>query len=386
MRWLLRILGGLLIVVGGLLALAFGTEYRPAPTEPAVTTCDGGRTLQAGEAFNLVSWNIQYAATRKHHFFYDGGTVGKVPASDVEEGLRRIQNQLQLLEPDLILFQEIDRGADRTAGIDQQKALQGMLGMPCSLSAPYWRAPFVPTPSGDMLGRTEMHLGQLAKVQMQNGERVQLALLRESRFKQIFNIKRALLTSELPIQGWSAPLALAQTHLSAFSNGDGTLEAQVAVLEQWMSARPPDQPWILAGDLNLLPPGDDASRLGADAAHYADATNPIERLLPRFHEIFGDAQLAPQNRTFLPFGATETDRKIDFVFYGGPLEVCEARVVQEPDPVSDHLPIYARFVLPELGAVPGADGVPAPTPGGCRVPLERYLNEDGSWKSPAEIR
>jgi endonuclease/exonuclease/phosphatase family metal-dependent hydrolase len=152
------------------------------------------------------------------------------------------------------------------------------------------------------------------------------------------------LAAELPIAGGGPPLAVAVTHLSAFSYGDGTLVQQVDALAAWMAARPPDQPWILAGDLNLLPPGDDPKRLAVESELYADDPNPVERLLPRFQEAFADP-LDPGVRTYLPFGAAEPDRKIDYVFYGGPIRLTGAEVLREHSQISDHLPIRVQFQL-----------------------------------------
>ena len=99
---------------------------------------------------------------------------------------------------------------------------------------------------------------------------------------------------------------------------------------------------VLAGDFNMLPPGDDPTRLSAEGDLYTDAVNPMERLLPRFREVFGAAhQRDVAARTYLPFGASQPDRKIDYVFVGGPVEVLGARVLPELD-LSDHLPVLAR--------------------------------------------
>ena len=168
---------------------------------------------------------------------------------------------------------------------------------------------------------------------------------------QAFNLKRALLEGEVKTEGLDHNLALANTHLSAFSRGDGTLGKQVATLADWMGRRPAHQPWILAGDFNLLPPGDYPQRLTTESELYADANNPIETLLPRFQEIAADP-LDPANRTYLPFGAAEPDRKIDYVFYGGPLKLVEAEVLRSASAISDHLPLRVVFEVLDPNAPP----------------------------------
>ena len=266
--------------------------------------------------------------------------------------------------PAIALLQEIDRDSARTGRVDQLPPFVEGMKATAWTAAPYHKAAFVPTPFTNPLGRVQMDLGILTTGPLQAAERHQLALMNEPRPVQALNLKRALLTAEVPVEGLSQPLAVAVTHLSAFSFGDGTLEKQVAAVKAWMESRPEGQPWILAGDFNLLPPGDDKSRLSTEADLYADDQNPVEAVLPAFRELFGDRQLEPATRTYLPFGFDEPDRKIDYFFVGGPIEVVEGAVLREHAAISDHLPIRAvlRIVDPTAsvqdsdGAIPDGDG------------------------------
>ncbi len=340
-RWVRGALAGGLTLVGLPLAVvlaALVTEYRPADQEALVVS---GPTdlpaLRVGEPLVVVSWNIQFSGSRKHHFFYDGGRAVHVPDADVAETVDAVAAALAAMAPDLTLLQEVDRDSTRTGRRDQLRAYLDRLPPSRWAAAPYFRAPFVPAPSHQPMGRVDMSLATLSRRGLTAATRTQLPLLDEPRLRQMFNLKRALLTAEVPIEGSPLPLQVANTHLSAFSHGDGTLAKQVAVLRAWMASHPPEQPWILAGDLNLLPPGDDPHRLSTESALYADTHNPIEAILPAFQEAFADP-LAAAARTYLPFGATEPDRKIDYVFVGGPVEVLDAVVLRQHD-LSDHLPV-----------------------------------------------
>lgn len=331
-------------------------EHRPEPLESVEVQCLGGAPspdkarpqLRAGHPFTVVSWNLQYGAGRTQQFFYDGGDAVHVPRADVDEAVAGIQAALQGYDPAISLLQEIDRDSDRTQRIDQLPLFAGLDGAAadCMASATYHRCRWVPAPMPVPLGRVDMNLGLFTRGPLFKAERHALPLLNESRVRQIFNLKRALLTGEAPIDGHDLPLRLAVTHLSAFSHGDGTLEKQVAVLGAWMAeqSQDPAQPWILAGDFNLLPPGDDPSRLSVESDLYGAATNPIDPLIPRFRTVVPVAGLlAEEARTYVPFGATAADRKIDFMFVGGPIDVISARVGTEHIALSDHLPIVAEL-------------------------------------------
>ncbi|MCB9543589.1 MAG: hypothetical protein R3F65_27835 [bacterium] len=358
MKRLLIVLGlvvGLpLLAVGGLIVFLLVNEWVPGELEPVTFEPPGpenaaGEPLVAGRPFTLVSWNTQFAGGVNEAFFYGGGTRVQVPRDEVEANVRGQAAVIAGIAPDLLLLQELDRASDRTHHIDQLPAFATAGRFVSVVSTPYHRARFVPKPWLDPMGAVDMHLAVLSKAPMKDAERIALAMMDEPRFVQAANLKRAVLTVSIPVEGHPQPLAVAVTHLSAFSMGDGTLDKQVDRLVQWIEARPEGQPWILAGDFNLLPPGEDKGRLSAEAAaHYVDAVNPIEKMLPKYKEVISD-QLAVESRTYVPFGEKVADRKIDYVFYGGPIEVLEAKVLAEHYPWSDHLPIMARF---RIGAAP----------------------------------
>jgi len=333
------------LLVSALVTLTLYSEFSPAPLEELTAQCDDAKSdLNVDSEFTVVSWNLQYAAGRKQHFFYDGGEAVSVPESEVSETLAGITAALHKLSPDITLLQEVDRSSERTGGIDQLPPYQAATDARCQLSTPYHRSPFVPHPLRRPLGRVDMHLAVLTPAGLAAGQRHALPLLNESRLRQMFNLKRALLTAELPVAGLSQNLAIAVSHLSAFSAGDGTLQEQLTVLREWMDQRSPDQPWILGADLNAIPPGDDPSRLKAHSESYRTAQPALESLLKAHKSVFS-RPLDPESRTYLPFGASEPDRTIDYIFYGGPLELRGARVAREYSTLSDHLPLVSRFAV-----------------------------------------
>lgn len=326
-----------------------GAEFKPADIEKVQSHNNHPESVPVNTPVSLISWNIQFAGSRKHHFFYDGGQAVEVPREDVETTLQQIQDLLKKHSPDIALLQEIDRYSSRTQDIDQVEVLRHYRNDINWAVTPYHKAPYVPHPVHSHLKRVNLNLGILSRFSLNDATRHQLALLNEPRWRQYFNLKRAILDSSIPIENHSKEnhskdLRVAVTHLSAFSNGDGTLNKQVAQLKNWMRNQSPDQPWILAGDFNLLPPKDDPKRLGEDAALYADAINPILELIPEFKVAFPNS-LAPESNTYIPFAANQPDRKIDYIFYGGPIELHEAIVLTEAMEISDHLPLKITFSI-----------------------------------------
>ena len=73
----------------------------------------------------------------------------------------------------------------------------------------------------------------------------------------------------------------------------------------------------------------------------------MTKLYDRYTPIWSERTLreAPEAiRTYLPFGASEPDRTIDYGFLGREVILLGAEVLQERD-ISDHLPFVIRMSL-----------------------------------------
>ena len=96
--------------------------------------------------------------------------------------------------------------------------------------------------------------------------------------RQLFNLRRCVLETPL-VNGPT----LFNTHLSAFSYGDGTVERQVSRLRELVKGKE----FLLAGDLNSLTPHEDAATLAKDeAALYPESNTPAAPL-------YDDAGIVP---------------------------------------------------------------------------------------------
>jgi endonuclease/exonuclease/phosphatase family metal-dependent hydrolase len=321
--------------------MCYFMSFRPAEPQTVKLACNERlHSLRPGESFKLLSWNIQFSATRRQQFFYDGGKAVHVPREDVLRGVKRIAAAIRDLEPDILLLQEVDRDSDRTHRIDQLLPYIRAGRFNCAVSTPYHRARYVPYPPHEHLGRVDLHLATLSRYRMQDGRRTQLAMLDETWVRRMFNMKRALLTVTLPIEGGEHPLMLGNTHLSAFSYGDGTQAKQVATLVDFLQRSPLV---VLGGDLNVLPPGDDGARL-SDAQLYRGSQGLLARMLGAASSAVPRARLLePRWRTYVPFGSDVPDRKIDYVFANDLVEIEHVAIPRVYAELSDHLPIQVRL-------------------------------------------
>ncbi|MCO4748123.1 MAG: endonuclease/exonuclease/phosphatase family protein [Proteobacteria bacterium] len=321
----------------------------PDTLEVAVQASGTPVPLRPGDTVRILIWNVQYGAGRDRHFFYDGGEDVHVPPDEVERTLASIAEVIRKVDPDVVLLQEVDRGSARTGKVDQYSDLLKRVSYSNASATPYHKVPYVPHPTGNHLGRVDMNLAVFSKHAIVKSTRYQLPLLDEPAHRQLFNLRRALMEVVLPIEG-GGELRLYNTHLSAFSRGDGTLGKQVAVLaEHADKAAAAGVPWVLAGDLNALPPGDNPSRLlEKDRALYREETTPIQPLYDRFTPAMTVEayHAAPEDwRSYIAFGQDAPDRTLDYAFHGGVTQL-NHQVLSEVLDVSDHLPLLLEIQLP----------------------------------------
>lgn len=340
----------------GLPVLGYGLirwlNYFPGETEQAEKQCDTAKAakLKPGSKLKILSWNIQYSGSRKHHFFYDGGKDVMVSPENVKATIAAINKVVSEEKPDIILWQEVDRNSTRTGQIDQLKKFLAANPYACWTAAPYHKSAYLPHPSHKHLRRVDMELVVFSRFPIKTAIRHALPQLNESFFRKAFNLKRAVLDVTIPIEG-GGNLRLFDTHFSAFSKGDGTMAKQVAKFTNLLkSADKGKDVWLAAGDLNLLPPGDNPKRLGSDGAYYADGKNPIESLFKDFRSAVSTKQYNASKavyNTYLPYGKSKADRWIDHVFLSKQLKLLSYKVLSQHHAISDHLPIMIEVELPQ---------------------------------------
>lgn len=322
-----------------------------------------------------MSYNVQYMASKNYVFFYDvdisdperlaavqqaGKTIASYPSAEhVFWTLDQVAGLIRAENPDVILLQEVNGGDDsRTHYIDHTAELLGRLPVdmyPCQTSASYWKAEFVFHP--DVLGPVNMQLLTLSKYRIETSLRHQLPRKANNFLVRPFDFQRALLESRIATSD-DKTVAMINTHYEAWGAGTGIMEKQVAKTEALLrSLDDAHVPWVLGGDLNLLPPDDNRQRqkiLAAKTGNY-DESPQITSLYDKYRGIPSLQHLTSNDPrawyTHFPNDPTATgpDRTIDYHFYSGQWMLEAAYVIQEDAlQISDHLPVIGTYVLPSV--------------------------------------
>jgi len=341
------------------LLLVACSAFHPAAIQPEKVFETGtAPVLQPGQKVKVMSWNVQYMAGKNYIFFYDlldgSGPDKKPSATDIATTLQAVARIIRQENPDIVLLQEVDDGARRTYYEDQLTRLLELLpdDYRYHASAFYWKSSFVPHPR--IMGQVGMKLSTISKYKTTAAIRHQLPLRRVNELRQRFDLKRAALETHLPVKNQKDFIVM-NTHLSAFAQGEDTMQRQVEQLKKMMDQYTKEgSAWIAGGDYNLLPPGKAYQRLADHQQEYYRERTELELLTAAYRSVPGLKEVngsAPEKcYTHFPNDpkVTGPDRTIDFVFYSDKLMLGQHRVIQEDTMhISDHFPIVAEFTIPK---------------------------------------
>jgi len=325
-------------------------NYFPPQQELAQIVCIEKNTLiKPGSRLKILVWNIQYAAGINHHFFYEGGKDVYVERENIIKTLEKMSKVIEEVNPDIIILQEVDLPSTRSAYTNEMHLLLQRFPHTCGAYATDWRSKYIPVPWINPVKSIHSGLATLSRYSIKNAIRYSLPpMQRLTRIIAAFYPKRAVLeTSFMMANG--KKLTVFNTHLDAFSKGDNTLFLQVNSLLSKINSNS-NEPFIVAGDFNLLPPGENPERLAFWQEEYpADAINPARLLFKKLKPaltVLGYRKNPKHYNTYIPPLIDEADRWIDYVFVSENIKVISYRVLQLHPPLSDHHPILVELELP----------------------------------------
>ncbi len=310
-------------------------HLRPAPDVPRE------------RRMKVLTYNVQFFAGTKYRFFYDGGPDTQVRPEDVAETIEGISQLIRAENPDVVLLQEVDRGARRTGFIDELSVLQSLLSdrYADAVSAYYWRSAFVPHPK--VWGPAGMQLAILSRYRIGQGRRYQLPLKPGNFFVRDFALKRALLEAELFSE---QRFVVVNTHLEAWPGRTNIMSRQVErILGHLAELDRAGFSWILGGDFNLAPCRSTDSQVD-DAA--VEAPAELARLFSYYKGFPTLADvLGPDRERYFTFttpgpDARQPAKTLDYFFWSPRIRLTSSKVIQDRAlALSDHLPVIAEFEL-----------------------------------------
>ncbi len=327
MKTFFRLLLSLIVLLVLSVVIFYFWAKRPLLSEAEYTVVATQQTLVtppvSDSTFTLVTYNIGYLS---------GMTNNQAIETDqafYQKNMEQVIATFQAQQPDLIAFQEIDFGADRSYQVDQLRTLAEALGMAHMAKAINWDKRYVPFPyfpPSAHFGRVLSGQGILSRFPLANHERIVLERVPSNTFYyDAFYLDRLAEVCQTEIQGKT--ITIINVHLEAFDKP--TRKRQTDFVRGLYAEYAKANPTILLGDFN--------SELAEE-----DATIRSILQLPNVVAACPPSQLdSPEAFTY---ASGDPQQQIDYIFYDSTqLSVQHWDVLQEMETPSDHLPVLAIF-------------------------------------------
>ncbi len=342
----------LVLVVGGYVAYVFIDYYRledNLPLEVEQSAFMNGMPA-VGETYRLVSYNIGFGAySDDYSFFMDGGTESRARSVNaVHENVGGAIDAVKALNPEFLLFQEVDVDGTRSHHVDEKAYIQSLLsGFGQAVFAQNYDSPYLFWPLLEPHGANRA--GQLTLSRYTVASALRRSLPIEEGFMKLVDLDRCYSVSRIPVEG-GGELVLYNLHLSAYTSDGKIAEEQLKMLFADMLSEYQAGNWTVAGgDFNkdLLGNSDEIFGVSGPAYTWAQAI-PAE-LIPEDLSIVApfdpDSPVASCRNADRPYGPDNYLVTVDGFIVSANVIVEQAGVQDTGFRWSDHNPVYLDFAL-----------------------------------------
>ncbi|TNE60089.1 MAG: hypothetical protein EP344_07965 [Bacteroidetes bacterium] len=317
-----------------------------------------------GDTLLVMTWNIRFGCGKAWWFGDSCGDRVLFSKEEIIPNLESIAARINALRPDIVLLQEIDIEAKRSAYIDQMQYLLDHTYLNYGVYASNWKSQFIPS---DGLGRMDEGNAILAPWLIDDATRFQLPLRNDlDNLTRYFYTRENAMQARVNIPGRTDIYAVC-THLVAFSTDDTKkrqMDTYMTVLQDLDRA---GLYFVTGGDLNLLPPNADSTdycleKACPDEHFHSPGDDPFHRdgayyspeitwLNPLFTQYEPSLSLETykqdENKYFTNTQLDSTwDSTLDYLFANSAWQQETHRAHQDA-PESDHCPVTAFWIIPK---------------------------------------
>ncbi len=344
--------------------------------EPLVTTFDDveDAVLYEAKTFTtipnpdnaliILSWNIRFGIGRLPFFGDSCGDRTVMTEKEVLNALELIAAEIDVIDPDIILFQEVDRESKRTQYIDQVQWLLDHTDMNYAAYASMWQAQTIPS---DGIGRIDAGNVVMTRHEIESAERIQLPLRTDQdALTKMFYLRRNILKAKIAIPDQDSFYAVS-VHATAFATDDTKqkhIDKFKEVLDEMAAA---GDVFVAGGDLNSVPPGGETDYCDEDACeddvfhtdedggphlegsyfnNFENEPNLVKHLYDTYNSaIDSAAAITAAHNTHSTSEDTFWDRKLDYIFTNKNVASGSGTTFQSAIQLSDHAPVGCAIIL-----------------------------------------
>lgn len=242
------VFGTVIAFIGGVLIFASATTLKVKDKEKMEIRSNVTKEIDKSEVLNVMTWNTGYGALdERQDCCWDGGKGVYGESEDVVlENIDALKTKISVENPDIFFVQELDLDSKRSYFVDELESFRSTFSSKYNDSfARNFKAGLVPLPLNQMTGKVDAGIATFSKFTISDAERVQLPIP----FKwpmNLFNLKRCLLVTRLPIKDSEKELVMINLHLEAYSSEEGKAK-QASMLMDLMDNEYKKGNYVIAG-------------------------------------------------------------------------------------------------------------------------------------------
>ena len=270
--------------------------------------------------FSIVTYNIGYLSGMTNN-----KAISK-PKTLFDTNLEKVKKEFELLNPDIIAFQEIDYASARSFEVNQQNEIAG-LGYNYVAQNINWDEKYVPFPYWP----PSLHFGKvisgqsiLSKYPIKDLQRIVLDRVIDNPFyRDALYLERLAQVATVTLENKN--VIIINVHLESYDKT--TREKQLETIIELFKKYNRKYPTILLGDFN------------------SDVNYDNPTIIKIFNlENIGNA--AFESNYEFTYSSVKPFKRIDYIFYSkNSIEMIDSKVLKQFGEASDHLPVEMKFKL-----------------------------------------
>lgn len=214
-------------------------------------------TVSLHKEYSISTYNIGFGAYNQEYSFFmdegymlDGtyvsGKYAKARSKDIVlSNTSGAIGTIKELNADFMLFQEVDKEANRSFKVNQYKMLMDDFGDYSSVYASNFHSAYLLYPFNDPIGKTEAGIVTMSKYKIQNAERYKLPI-DESFPTKFFDLDRCFMITRYKVSE-GKELVIINVHLSAYDEGGVYRKKQLELLNKVLKEEREKGNYVIAG-------------------------------------------------------------------------------------------------------------------------------------------
>lgn len=337
------ILGFIIVSVVLFFFFIWLTEFRPEPKEKVEFETSDHEF--EGSSFEIMTLNTGYAGLGDDmDFFMDGGSgVNPESLKKVKENIDGINSMLSAYEPDFYFLQEVDKDSLRSYHVDEtidfKPEYEGRA------YAQNFVCNWVPFPL-PMIGKVDSGIETLSKHRITFAERISLPNS-TSWPASMFNLKRCLLVTRIPIKNSEKELVLVNFHLDAYNDNEIKTEQTKVIMDVLKTEYEKGNYVLAGGDFNQSFPGTENAFPYYDSEEIWHPGKLESSMLPEGFTFVCDPSVPSCRSLDKPFSGIDGHQVycIDGFILSPNLELDSIKTLENSFKYTDHNPVFMRVLL-----------------------------------------